>query len=182
MQMPTFHEWFIYFFVHLFVASQLICLLYIVAHEWDAWMRWFETRLSQSLWAKISESSGRIRPVVWQNIREEFGLAFCLCGRRGRREGAKQHDKCSICAEDQVLGVRDFWWSVALQCTVLLQMPLHPASLKLAFAFPPAPYRCLKPVFFCIAHAPVEVQHGSIGKRRAKRMLAFKICQLETHV
>lgn len=37
-------------------------------------------------------------------------------------------------------------------------LPLHPTTLQLAFFCPPASWRCLKPVFFCIAHTPFEAK------------------------
>lgn len=37
----------------------------------------------------------------------------------------------------------------------------------------------LRRIFFCSACTPVEAEHGSAEGRKAKRRLAFKICQLE---
>lgn len=71
-------------------------------------------------------------------------------------------------------------WIPTVHCPAAsAALPLDSAGLQPALAFPPAAERFLRPVFFCIACTPVEAEHGSTGGRKAKRRLAFKICQLE---
>lgn len=63
-------------------------------------------------------------------------------GGGGRREGAKQHDKCASVQKTKSL---DSETSDALKCSPTMHrpvasaaLPLHPAALQPAFAFPPA--------------------------------------------
>lgn len=71
-------------------------------------------------------------------------------------------------------------WIPTVHCPAAsAALPLDSADLQPVLAFPPAAERFLRPVFFCIACTPVEAKHGSTEGRKAKRRLAFKICQLE---
>lgn len=80
---------------------------------------------------------------------KEFIFAFCLCGRRegGRREGAKQGDKCSSVQKLESLASEV---SDGLKCGSTMPCPgasaallLHRAALQPAFAFSPAAWRVL---------------------------------------
>lgn len=143
--MPTFHRWFIYSFVHLFVAGQRILS---PLHN-SPWMQeWGGMRRDclRCLWAELSENTQGIRPaMLWvaylaKHQEKEFIFAFCLCGRR---EGEEREQSKVI--NVHVCRSLSLWFQRFLvECGSTMHspgagaaLPLHRAALQPAFAFSP---------------------------------------------
>lgn len=148
--MPTFHQWFIYSFVHLFVAAQrILSPLYNSPwmQEWGG-MRQDCCGASEQNWVRTQ----RIRPaMLWvaylaKQQEKEFIFAFCLCGRR---EGEEREQSKVI--NVHVCRSLSLWFQRFLvECSSTMHcpgaraaLPLHRAALQPAFAFSPAAWRGL---------------------------------------
>lgn len=96
MQMLTFHEWFIYFFVHLFVVGQLI-LSPLHNNPWMmgclkevAWDKIIAELLSKNHWEELGNWTWDANCCLfgWQNTGEK-SLGFYLVCVGGKKRGSK---------------------------------------------------------------------------------------------
>lgn len=188
MQMSTFHEWFIYSFVHLFVAGQrTLSSLHDSPwmQEWGGMRQdycsaseqnWVRTLRRLELWCSelsclFGRTSGKRVSICILSVWEEGG----------RREGAKQGDKCL--SVQKLESLICFWsnevylYSALSWCKgCIATSSCCPAACVCLFTC------CIERFianFVFIAYTPVEAEHGNTRGKRAKRRLDVLICQLK---